>query len=142
MESFDICRRSGLIENFDFMRSIPHKEVLNYHSNSDIYVSANVDGNLINTNLEAISSSACMVIPKPQKEKLIDIQTYKLLKNSVLYYKVNDANDLAKKIIFLLENSDFILEYKKKISKIKSSIIKTWEERVTEELKIIKKLIN
>ena len=141
-KAFGICKKSGFIKNFDFMKSIPHEEVLSYHSNSDIYVSANADGNLINTNLEAISSSACMVIPKPQKEKLIDIQTHKYLKNSVLYYEINDTNDLAKKIIFLLENSDLILQYKKKIGKIKSSIIKTWEERVAEELKIIKKLIN
>ena len=39
-----------------------------------------------------------MIIPKPQKNKKIDIKTYKLLKNSVLYYKVNNSNDLADKI--------------------------------------------
>ena len=75
---------------------------MNHHSESDIYVSSNTDGNLINTNLEAISSNACMIIPQPQKNKKIDIKTYELLQNSVLYYKVNNSNDLADKIMFLL----------------------------------------
>ena len=43
-------------KHFKFLKSIPHKEVLHYHKISDIYVSANTDGNLINTNLEAIGS--------------------------------------------------------------------------------------
>ena len=58
------------MKNFTFLKSIPHSDVLNYYSNSDIYVSANTDGNLINTNLEAISSSCCMIIPFPQKKNL------------------------------------------------------------------------
>ena len=61
--------------------------------------------------MEAISSNACMVIPKPQKNKKIDIKTHELLKNSVLYYKVNNSNDLANKILFLLNSLDNIITY-------------------------------
>ena len=40
--------------------------------------------------LEAISSNACMIIPNPQKNKLIDIKTDELLKGSGSN-KVNDV---------------------------------------------------
>ena len=141
-EAFKLCKNSGYIKNFNFLKSIPHKNVLNHHSESDIYISSNTDGNLINTNLEAISSNACMIIPEPQKNKKIDIKTYELLQNSVLYYKVNDSNDLANKIMFLLNSVDNIISYKKKIGKVKVSFIRTWEERVKEEIKILENLVN
>ena len=140
-KAISLCKKSGFIRNFTFLKSIPHKEVLEHHSKSDIYVSANTDGNLINTNLEAISSSACMIIPKPQKSKLIDIKTAKLLKDSVLYYKVNDIEDLADKIMFLLIFPDNIIRFKNKISNIKTSVIRNWEQRIIEEEKILESLI-
>ena len=58
-----------LVYKVQFLKSIPHKNVLNHHSKSDIYISSNTDGNLINTNLEAISSNACMIILNHQKNK-------------------------------------------------------------------------
>ena len=141
-QALNLCKSSGYIKNFNFLKSIPHKDVLNHHSDSDIYVSSNTDGNLINTNLEAISSNACMIIPKPQKNKKIDIKTYELLKNSVLYYKVNNSNDLADKIMFLLNSLNNIISYKNKIGQIKDSFIRTWDERVREEIKILENLVN
>ena len=141
-EALNLCKSSGYIKNFNFLKSIPHKDVLNYHSESDIYVSTNTDGNLINTNLEAISSNACMIIPKPQKNKKIDIKTYELLKKSVLYYEVNNSNDLANKIMFLLNSLDNIISYKNKIGRLKVNFIRTWDERVKEEIKILENLAN
>ena len=140
-EAFNLCKSSGYIKNFNFLKSIPHKDVLNHHSESDIYISTNTDGNLINTNLEAISSNACMIIPSPQKKKLIDIKTYELLKNSVLYYKINNEDSLAKKIMFLLDSPDDIIKYKRKIEQSKKYFIKTWKQRVNEEVKILENLI-
>ena len=72
--------------------------------------------NLINTNLEAISANACMIIPKPKSDRFIDIETYKLLGNSVNYYEVNNIKDLKSKILFLLQNPNKINEYKNKLS--------------------------
>ena len=82
-----------------------------------------------------------MIIPKPQKNKKIDIKTYELLQNSVLYYKVNNSNDLADKIMFLLNSLDNIISYKKRW-KSKSYFIRTWDERVKEEIKILENLVN
>lgn len=140
-EAINLCKKSGVQKKFKFLKSIPHKNVLKYHLNTDIYVSANVDGNLINTNLEAISSDACMIIPKPQKEKLIDIKTFEFLKDSVLYYKVNDVNDLANKIMFLLQSPDRIINYKNKLAKYKKKFMRTWRERIDQEIKILEGLV-
>tara|TARA_B100002052_G_C15821813_1_gene570914 strand:- start:59 stop:1279 length:1221 start_codon:yes stop_codon:yes gene_type:complete len=141
-KAFSLTKSSGFVEQFTFLRSIPHNDVLNYYSNSDIYVSANTDGNLINTNLEAISSSCCMIIPSPQEKKLIDIKTYQLLQESVLYYKVNSVEDLSKKILYLLNYPDNIEKFKNKISNIKTNFIRTWKERMDEEFLILKSLID
>ncbi|OUU62633.1 MAG: hypothetical protein CBC22_03840 [Alphaproteobacteria bacterium TMED62] len=140
-EVISLCEKSGFRKKFKFLKSIPHKNVLKYHLNTDIYVSANTDGNLINTNLEAISSDACMIIPKPQKEKLIDIKTYEFLKDSVLYYKVNDEDDLAKKIMFLLKSPDTIIYYKNKLAKYKKRFLRSWKERIDQEIKILEALV-
>ena len=91
--------------------------------------------------MEAISSNL-HDHPKPQKNKKIDIKTYELLKKSVLYYKVNNSNDLADKIMFLLNSLDNIISYKNKIGKLKVNFIRTWDERVKEEIKILENLAN
>tara|TARA_Y100001970_G_C14256637_1_gene875960 strand:- start:2314 stop:3540 length:1227 start_codon:yes stop_codon:yes gene_type:complete len=140
-QAIKLCKESGFLSQFQFLKSIPHKDVLKYHINSDIYVSANTDGNLINTNLEAISSDACMIIPKPQKKKFIDIETYKLLGNAVTYYEVNNVNDLMEKILYFLENPNKILEFKNKISDSKLKFIRTWDERMIEEEEILKNIV-
>ena len=141
-ESINICKNSGFLDSFQFLKSIPHIDVLKHHLGSDIYVSANTDGNLINTNLEAISSNDCMVIPYPQNKKFIDIETHKLLADAVVYYKVNDVNDLKDKILFLLNNPNKIKFFKEKIALTKLKFIKTWEKRMNEEEKILANIVN
>jgi hypothetical protein len=114
---------------------------LKHHAEADIYISANTDGNLINTNLEAISSNACMVIPMYQYEKFIDIETNKLLENSVVYYKVNDVHDLTNKVLYLLNNPSKIKDFKNKISSTKLNFIRTWDARIEEEENILKNIL-
>ena len=82
-----------------------------------------------------------MIIPSPQRGKQIDLHTYQLLKNSVLYYKVNNINDLSNKIMFLLNSPDKIIIYKNRIRNSKVNIIRTWKERVEEEISILEKLV-
>ena len=44
--------------------------------------------------------------------------------------------------MFLLNSLDKIISYKKKIGKVKVSFIRTWDERVKEEIKILENLVN
>ena len=140
-QAINLCKDSGFFDKFKFLKSIPHQDVLKHHMKSDIYVSANTDGNLINTNLEAISSNACMVIPKPQYEKSIDIETYKLLGDAVVYYEVNNVNDLKNKILYLLNNPSKIKYFKNQISFVKIKFMKTWDKRVDEEENILENIL-
>ena len=78
-----------------------------------------------------------MVIPNPQIDKFIDIETEKLLGDAVVYYKVNDTDDLKNKILYLLNNPGKIQYFKNKISSSKLKFIRTWQERVDEEENIL-----
>ena len=46
-----------------------------------------------------------------------------------------------KKIIFLLNSHKDILSFKKKIAQTKKNFIKTWEQRVDEEIKILEDIV-
>ena len=82
-----------------------------------------------------------MVIPKPQREKFIDIETSNLLGNAVLYYEVNDVNDLKNKILYLLDSPSKIKSFKNKISSTKLKFMRTWDQRVNEEKNILENIV-
>ena len=130
-------KKNDYINSFTFLRNIPHKKVMQLHQISDIYVSANNDGNLSNANLEAISSNDCMVIPKPRKLEKIDIKTFFYLQNSVIYYDIKKTDDLIKNLKFLITNPIEINKMKKKISETKNNFLKSWKQRVKEEKNIL-----
>ena len=44
--------------------------------------------------------------------------------------------------MFLLNSLDKIISYKNKIGKLKVNFIRTWDERVKEEIKILENLAN
>ena len=130
-------KKNNYTNSFTFLSNIPHKKVMQLHQISDIYVSANNDGNLSNANLEAISSNDCMVIPKPRKLEKIDMKTFFYLQNSVIYYDATRTDDLIKNLKFLITNPSEINKMKKKISETKNNFLKSWKQRVKEEKNIL-----
>jgi len=139
-EMVDLCSSQGCSENFSFVKNVPHEKILDFHNSSDIYVSTNQDGNISNANLEAVSSNDCMVIPHPRYDEFIDIKTNSLLGDSVLHYNVDNVDDLQKKILSLVENPELIKKMEQEISQKKLTFLRTWDERVKEEIDILKKL--
>ena len=87
---------------------------------TDIYVSANSDGNLTNANLEAIAANACMIVPAPQHEKHIDVKTTEYLADAVSYFRHDDPNDLKEKILHLVNNPYEIEQLSRKLDTKKS----------------------
>ncbi len=136
----DKIYRNNMSYNFDFLRNIPHSEVLQLQSISDIYISTNKDGNLSNANLEAISANKCMIIPHKRHKENIDIETELLLKDTVLYYKNNNLKSLTEKLKFLITNPKQINKMSQKIQIRKKSFLKSWKERINEEKNILYKL--
>ena len=130
-------KESSYSNNFEILGNIPHNEIMQLHKITDIYVSANKDGNLSNANLEAINSNDCMIIPKPRRDKKIEIKTYLFLKDSVYYYDINNSNDLVNKLKYLVVNPNKIKKMQSKISDRKQKFVKSWEDRIKEEEKIL-----
>ena len=134
--------QSGYSRNFLFTGSVPHSHILGFHFLSDIYVSTNVDGNLTNANLEAIAANACMIVPAPQHENHIDVKTTEYLADTVSYFRHNDPNDLKDKILHLVNNPYEIKQLSRKLAKKKKSFMRSWDERVQEEMQILDTMLS
>ena len=141
-EMKDKVEKSKFRGNIHFTGSVPHDHILGFHFLSDIYVSTNFDGNLTNANLEAIAANACMILPAPQPEKCIDVKTTEYLGDAVYYFKNDDPNDLKNKILELTEHPNEIKRLSTKLSIQKKLFMRSWNERVQEEIKILDKLLS
>lgn len=134
--------QSGYEDKFHFTGSVPHAHILGFHFLSDIYVSTNSDGNLTNANLEAIAANACMIIPAPQHEKHIDVKTTEYLADAVSYFRHDDPNDLKDKILHLVNNPYEIERLSRKLATIKKPFMRSWDERVQEEIQILDTILS
>lgn len=132
---------SGFSENFYFTGSVPHRHILGFHQLSDIYVSANFDGNLTNANLEAISANACMIVPEPQHHKNIDVKTTEYLSDAVIYFRHDDPVDLSKKLLHLINTPREIKKFSNKMRAKKQSFLRSWNDRVDEEIQILNEIL-
>ena len=134
--------QSGYEDNFLFTGSVPHAHIIGFHFLSDIYVSANSDGNLTNANLEAIAANACMIVPAPQHEKHIDVKTTEYLAGAVSYFRHDDPNDLKDKILHLVNNPYEIEQQSLRLATKKKSFMRSWDERIHEELQILDTILS
>lgn len=141
-EMKSITANSGYEDKFHFTGSVAHELILGFQLITDIYVSTNVDGNLTNANLEAISANSCMVIPKAQHEHFIDVKTSEYLSDCVLYFSVSDYEDLKDKILYLVNNPNEIKSLSEKLAEKKKTFMRSWDKRMHEELEIIDNLIS
>ena len=109
---------------------------------TDIYVSLNRAGNLSNANLEAIAAGCCIIIPESQKINSIDVFTDQLLPEDSVY-RIKNSDDIEGLVSLtnkLLSNEKKILEKKKGLNKVKNSL-KTWDQRINYEIKLLKEVI-
>lgn len=137
-----LVKQAGISDHVHFTGSVPHKMISQYQLISDIYVSTNKDGNLTNANLEAIASDACMIIPAPQFDKLIDVKTFEYLSKCVLFFECENSKDLKEKILNLVDNPNQRKILSERLAYRKLSFMRSWDSRVSEELKLISSLIS
>ena len=130
------------VENyFTFISELPHAKIFAAHKLSYIYVSMNYEGNLSNANLEAIQMDGCMIKPRAQLGKGIDIVTHQLLGDSIVSVPIKSPKLLADSI------HDLLLLPKERDAKIKLLKIKkldflwSWDERIKVEINLLEKLI-
>ena len=77
-------RDAGAQAMFTFIDRLPHDQIPEAHRRSDIYVSLNRLGQLSNANLEAMSMGACMIVPRAQPERGIDLATEELVPDTAV----------------------------------------------------------
>lgn len=128
---------AGCAAAFSFLGSIPHEYILNFHDIADIYVSTNFDGNLTNSNLEAIACGDCILIPRPVTNEYVDRQTIKWLDGSVCFYDRTGQQSLGKRVRSLLEEDGAIEGYKRRLTEAKKRFLRTWDERFDEEFRML-----
>jgi glycosyltransferase involved in cell wall biosynthesis len=132
----------GKESSFIFISNLPHDEVVNAHLRSDIYVSLNKLGNLSNSNLEAMSLGSCIVMPEPNYDNGVDVITKNFIGlKSTLYIPREASEDyLASSLEGLYLDSEKRKLFSHNIMKIASEFIPTWDERITCEIEILKKI--
>jgi len=125
------------------IQRVPHNEIFNFHTISDIYVSPNRLANLTNANLEAMSSGSCMIIPNSQKDTSVDLITDELIGNDSVY-RINyppHKRDIANAIQELFNSSELRLKFSTNIVSQSKAFIRSWDERVEHEIKLLKSLL-
>lgn len=132
-------REAGAEDMFTFIERLPHANIAAAHKCSDIYVSLNRLGQLSNSNLEAMSLGACMVIPAAQYDRGIDVETDKLIDgDSVVRIPWhNQVTALADIICELTKNPERRNTLSSNVKATAQSTIPTWHQRVEQELKLI-----
>ena len=136
-----LVEKNHLVNNFTFIERLPHEQIFAAHKLSDIYVSMNHLGNLSNSNLEAIQSNSCMVIPAQQMDNGIDVVTNTLLGNSVVTIPTKSPDILAKALYALVSSRDKREEMSKLIRTKKKDFLWSWDERVAVEMKLLTDLV-
>ena len=137
-----LVKDSNFSDNFTFISRLSHYQIMEAHQLSDIYISMNYLGNLSNSNLEAIESSSCMIIPSTQNKDGIDIITKKLLGDSVMTSPIKKPKALSKVIKKLMDSKKKRIEMTELLNDKKKGFLWSWDERILYEKKLLDRLIN
>jgi len=136
-----LVEKAERIDNFTFIDRLSHDQILAAHELGDIYVSMNHLGNLSNANLEAIQSDDCMVIPRPQPDIGVDVETNNLLLGAVVNVPINNPKKLSDSLYDLIHHKEKRLIMSKEISIKKQSFLWSWDERISAEMSLLENLV-
>ena len=98
-------------------------------------------GNLSNSNLEAIQSNSCMIIPSPQADDGIDVVTNALLGNSVTSVPIKNPTMLADSISTLVFSKKDREKKSKLLAIKKADFLWSWDERIKMEVILLEQLL-
>ena len=118
---------------------VDHDRIPFYLGISDIYVSLNQFGNLSNTVLEALSAGLATIVLK-NKEQYGEDTAMNILGESAFYIDRNNTiEELKNTINNLLVNPKLITEYKNRAKTLAGKSLMTWNERIAQEIELIRK---
>lgn len=114
----EYIKNNDLSNIFEFVGSVPNKDIKNFYAKADITVNMAPTGGLDKVVLEAIASSVIVISSNESFSEYFDGY------DSILRFKLQDSEDLAEKIVSLinLENKSIIEDYLYKKVKDKSGL--------------------
>jgi len=117
-----------------------NKNSIHYLLNkADIYVSLNRNGNLSNSNIEAMVAGKAMIIPKSNSNIGIDVYTDSIIKeNAVIRIKNSDSiEEVVNAVVYLFKNKNQIKKLQRNILKISDNYIESWDKRIKWEFNLL-----
>ena len=127
-------------KSFSMISNIDHKDIFNYHSISDLYISLNHLGNMSNTNLEAVKFGQVVILPKNLPTET-DREDIKLFGEDKILWIDNpyDIQGLIKHISNIINNDGLLKLYKNNMFYY-NKLIYSWNERINTEILILEEL--
>ncbi len=134
---------AGADSMFLFIDRVSHSTIHAVHQYADVYVSLNNLGNLSNANLECFYDGMCVIMPESQPDKGVDVSTDLIVPEDAVIRVPweNQSDALANKIKMILNERELCAQYGERIKKVSRVILKTWDERINEEMELLQKII-
>lgn len=128
-----LIKKYGIENNFKILGGIPHPMMPNFYLKAKIFVSTNIYGNKTIPVIEAMLFSIPPIVFEIREEK-------DLIKDGINGFLVplKDYKKISEKITLLLEDDNLIKEIGKRARDFILKNFKSWEERIKEEIDIIK----
>ena len=139
-----LIRTYGLENVVKFVGSVGNDKIHHYYNLADIYVHLYLYASLTNTVLEAMSAGNALVLISPDKNMHVGEYTEEIIPQdcAIRFDRGNIVNDLSQKLEFLLNGNINIEILQEKINNIGPKILKTWENRIDEEINLITRNLN
>ncbi len=142
IQVLSMIKKKKLTNTVKHQNRVTHNLIKEIHKKCDIYVSLNKLGNLSNANLECFCSGICSIVIDTNPEMLSDLNMNRYFNNKTLIKIPYNAiqKELAKKISYLINNKEKINYFSRKIYIQAFKVIKTWDERIAFEKKLIERI--
>lgn len=136
-------QRARVNNSVKLIGALPHRDIPNWLDWAHIYVSMNLEGNISNTNLEAMLAGKCLVCPEPDTERHIDEFTSTWLPEGT-YFTVDRqrlASSLEEILRHILDHPELIKSTGMKLKQFAKNNTQTWTERIDAETELLQSFI-
>lgn len=129
--------------HMEFLGTLSHKDVKKNYIDSDVFISFNHLGNISNVVLEAIKYNLLIITFEKDLSLERDVDSNNFLGNNVIYVKRDNAIPLlSNEISNLVNNESLLLNYKSRVQENLLNKIKSWEDRIEEEILNIRRILS
>ena len=139
----ELAHKSESGHNIHFLGSVLHQYIAPLHRECDIYVSLNEMSNLTNSNLEAMRSGLCIIMPSSPDFRSIDEDTDDLMPSNLAWRlpRTNRVDALANALVHLHNNPEDRQKRAQSIKARANEFIPSWEERIQAEITLLEKIV-